>query len=189
MQDFLSDIVTQADGGRNFAQVREGQIEDRCKSEIGQERQQADQLQEIVSAIDKPYQHHSPEEAGDDVQRGESHRLRGAAKQAAEVCLCEKASVDHHLDDEQDGQHADLEDDLAGACQACRTLDAVTRAKTLALDLRFIEAATQHKQLIAAYGGFSPKIAHRFRRGLLNGRKAFLETEGGQAFIVGVDVI
>ena len=36
---------------------------------------------------------------------------------------------------------------------------------------------------------FSPKIAHRFRRGLLNGRKAFLETEGGQAFIVGVDVI
>ena len=169
--------------------MRQSQIERRCKREIGQERQQADQLQEIIPAIDQPDQDHPPEKAGDDVQRGERHRLRGAAEQAADIGLGQKAAVDHDLDDEQDSQHADLQDDLAEAGQPRRTFDAVTRAKTLALDLRFIEAATQHEQFIAADRGFGPEIAHCFRRGLLNGREALFETEGGQAFVVGVNVV
>jgi hypothetical protein len=52
---------------RNLAKVGEGQVECCRKREVGQERQQADQLQKIVAAIDQPDQHHSPEKAGEDI--------------------------------------------------------------------------------------------------------------------------
>jgi hypothetical protein len=115
--------------------------------------------------------------------------LRRAAEQAADIGLGEKTSVDHHLDDEQDREHADLQDDLAGARQASRTLDAVTRAEALAFDFRFIETAAQYEQLIAPHGGLGAKIADRFGRGLLNGCKALFEAERSQAFVIGVEVV
>ena len=189
VQHLLSDIVAEADGRRNFAQMRQRQIERDRKGEIGQERQDANQLQKIVSAIDEPDQHQAPEKAGNDVERGESHRLHRAAQQAAEIGLGEKASVDHDFDDEQDRQNAGLQNDLAGTCQPRRALDAMVLAKLLALDLGFVEPATQDEKLVAADGGFGAKIADRLRRGLLDGRKALLETERVHPLVIGVELV
>ena len=62
-------------------------------------------------------------------------------------------------------------------------------AKLFALDLRFVEAAAQHEQLIAADGGFGAKIADSFRRSLLDGRKAFLEAERVHPLVIGVKLV
>ena len=95
----------------------------------------------------------------------------------AEIGLGEEAAVDHHFQDEQDGQHADLQDHLAEARQPRRPLDAVTLAKPLALDLVFVQASPQHEQLIAADGGLGAEIADRLGRRLLDGGKALLEAK------------
>ena len=87
------------------------------------------------------------------------------------------------------GEHADLQDDLAGARQPRRPLDAVALAKPLALDLVFIQAPPQHEQLITPDGGLGAEIADRLGCGLLDGGKALLEGKRGEAFVIGMQVI
>ncbi len=169
--------------------MRQREIERHRKGDVGEKRQKADKLQHIVPAVDQPDQHQAPEEAGDDVQRGEGDGLRRTAEQAADIGLGEKAAVDHHLDDEQDGEDADLEDHLTGAAQARRPFDAVALAKAFALELGFVEAAAQREQLVAAHGGLGPEIAHRLGGGLLDDGKPLFEAQRRHALVIGVQVI
>jgi hypothetical protein len=141
------------------------------------------------AAVDQADEHQTPEKTGDDVQRGKGHGLRGATEQTAHIGLCEKAAVDHHLDNEQDGEDSDLEDDLSGTGQARGSHDTVMLAKTFAFELRLVETTPQREQLVAADGGLSTEIAHRFGCSLLDGGETLLEAQRRHAFIIGVQVI
>jgi hypothetical protein len=103
MQDFLSGIAV--DGRRDFAKMRESEIQCHGKRGVGNERKSTQKFHKIVPTVHKPYEDHSPQKTGDNVQGGEHYGLRSAAEVAAEVCFREESRIDADLDDEQDGKH------------------------------------------------------------------------------------